>query len=70
MSPIGEEGIIQVLSIIPISYPGHAILTEDIGVLMGEDTCSCGRMGKFFYVVGRVPTAEIRGCGDTYEQPF
>jgi hypothetical protein len=31
--PDGKKGIIQVLSIIPQSYPGHSILTEDIGVI-------------------------------------
>jgi len=64
---VGEEGIIQVLSVIPESYPGHSLLTEDKGVLLGEDNCSCGRKGKFFRVTGRVKNAEIRGCSDTYE---
>jgi phenylacetate-coenzyme A ligase PaaK-like adenylate-forming protein len=63
---VGEEGIIQVLSVIPKSYPGHSILTEDVGVLIGIDDCRCGRRGKFFKVTGRVENAEIRGCSDTY----
>ena len=63
----GEEGIIEVLSMAPISYPGHAILTEDLGVVLGEDNCTCGRLGKYFKVSGRIPAAEIRGCSDTYE---
>ena len=67
VAAIGEEGIIEVLSIAPISYPGHAILTEDLGVVLGEDNCPCGRLGKFFKVIGRIPAAEIRGCSDTYE---
>lgn len=67
VAAIGEEGIIEVLSIAPISYPGHAILTEDLGVILGEDNCPCGRLGKFFKVIGRIPAAEIRGCSDTYE---
>lgn len=63
---VGEVGVIQVLSALPISYPGHSLLTEDIGVLLGEDNCSCGRMGKYFAINGRVPRAEIRGCSDTH----
>lgn len=63
---IGEKGIIQVLSAIPESYPGHALLTEDEGILLGEDDCPCGRKGKYFRVVGRIKNAEIRGCSDTY----
>lgn len=64
---IGEEGVIEVLSIIPRSYPGHALLTEDVGVLLGEDDCPCGQYGKYFRVLGRVAKAEVRGCSDTYE---
>jgi phenylacetate-coenzyme A ligase PaaK-like adenylate-forming protein len=63
----GETGLIEVVSVLPRSYPGHALLTEDEGVLLGEDTCPCGRKGKFFKVLGRVRHAETRGCSDTYE---
>ena len=65
---VGEPGVIQVLSTIPESYPGHSILTEDEGVLLGEDNCPCGRKGKFFKVLGRIKNAEVRGCSDTYEK--
>jgi phenylacetate-coenzyme A ligase PaaK-like adenylate-forming protein len=66
IADVGETGIIQLLSILPKSYPGHSILTEDEGVLLGEDDCACGRLGKYFKVVGRLKNAEIRGCSDTY----
>jgi phenylacetate-coenzyme A ligase PaaK-like adenylate-forming protein len=66
----GEKGIIQVVSILPKSYPGHSLLTEDEGVLLGEDDCSCGRLGKYFKIVGRLKNAEIRGCSDTYAEKF
>lgn len=68
MSPceIGEKGIMQVLSAIPRSYPGHSLLTEDEGIILGEDDCPCGRKGKYFQVLGRLKNAEIRGCSDTY----
>ena len=62
----GVEGLIQLLSVIPKSYPGHSILTEDLGTIHGEDDCKCGRMGKYFTVHGRIKSAEIRGCSDTY----
>jgi phenylacetate-coenzyme A ligase PaaK-like adenylate-forming protein len=67
---IGEKGMIQVLSIIPHSYPGHSLLTEDEGILLGEDDCPCGRKGKYFKVLGRIKNAEIRGCSDTYAADF
>lgn len=61
-----ETGMIQVLSLLPTSYPGHSLLTEDLGYVKGIDTCPCGRKGKFFWVEGRVPQTEPRGCGDTF----
>lgn len=67
---IGEPGILQVVSTIPESYPGHSLLTEDEGVILGEDDCPCGRKGKYFKVNGRLKNAEIRGCSDTYAANF
>ncbi len=64
---IGERGIIEVVSVLPESYPGHILLTEDEGTLLGEDDCPCGRLGKYFTVDGRIKNAEIRGCSDTHE---
>lgn len=67
---IGETGIIQVVSTIPESYPGHSLLTEDEGSIIGEDDCPCGRKGKYFKINGRLKNAEIRGCSDTYAAKF
>ena len=66
----GEKGIIQVLSVLPKSYPGHSLLTEDEGTIFGEDDCPCGRKGKHFTIAGRLKHAEVRGCSDTYAAKF
>ncbi len=60
----GTKGIIQLFSLLPTSYPGHNILTEDIGEIVGEDNCKCGKQGKYFLVHGRAKEAETRGCSD------
>jgi len=62
----GETGILQVLSVLPRSYPGHSLITEDCGSLLGEDDCPCGRKGRYFSVFGRLPNAELRGCSDVF----
>ncbi len=54
--PPGTPGLIQVLSLLPHSYPGHSLLTGDVGVVEG----------KGFRVLGRVPRAEPRGCSDVH----
>ncbi|SPE37752.1 Acyl-protein synthetase, LuxE (fragment) [Candidatus Sulfopaludibacter sp. SbA3] len=62
---IGEEGLIEVLSV-PSSYPGHAVITEDLATLIGCDDCPCGRKGSYFRFTKRVERAQLRGCGDTF----
>ena len=59
-----EKGIVQTISILPKSYPGHNFITEDIGAIYGENDCKCGRMGKYFKIMGRIENAELRGCSD------
>lgn len=68
-APVGIQGVLQVLSLLPRSYPGHSLLTEDIGIIHGEDDCACGRLGKHFSVLGRLKNVELRGCSDTRTVP-
>lgn len=65
---VGERGVIQALSTLPESYPGHSVLTEDEGMILGIDDCPCGRKGVYFEVFGRIEHAEVRGCSDTFEE--
>ncbi|GAB1644783.1 acyl-protein synthetase [Krasilnikovia sp. MM14-A1259] len=64
--PVGEPGLIEVVSTLPTSYPGHVLLTEDLGVVHGVDDGDWP--GKRFSVLGRLPRAEARGCSDTYRR--
>jgi hypothetical protein len=67
-APTGTAGIIQVLSLIPGSYPGHSLLTEDMGVIEAVDADHDGWNGNGLRVIGRVPKAELRGCSDVVSQ--
>jgi phenylacetate-coenzyme A ligase PaaK-like adenylate-forming protein len=60
-----QRGFLQLISLLPTSYPGHNVLTEDIGEIINTTKCSCTTKGKRFLVHGRVEKAEIRGCSDT-----
>jgi hypothetical protein len=62
--PMGQPGLIQVLSLVPKSYPGNSLLTEDMGVVEIIDPNIDGWMGPGLRVIGRVPKAELRGCSD------
>ena len=63
----GEPGLLQVFSMLPHSYPGHSLLTSDIGQITGLDDLKSGALGRHFVVLGRAPRVELRGCSDTYE---
>jgi hypothetical protein len=67
--PPGQPGLVQVVSALPTSYPGHSLLTEDLGVVEGCDDPATGMGGRFFRLLGRLPRAELRGCSDTFQQP-
>jgi hypothetical protein len=60
----GQPGIVQVCSALPTSFPGHLLLTEDLAEIVAYDGCRCGRRGTCFRFMGRVPKAEVRGCGN------
>jgi phenylacetate-coenzyme A ligase PaaK-like adenylate-forming protein len=65
---LNQTGLIQVMSMLPKSYPGHSILTEDLGKITEIDQCACGRKGKVIEIIGRLPKADVRGCSDTHQR--
>ncbi len=66
--PINQPGLIEILSVLGDSYYSQAVLTEDVGIIKGIDNCRCGRQGKYFTVMSRAESAELRGCGDTFQE--
>jgi len=61
---VGQRGLLQVCSVLPTSFPGFLVLTEDVAELIHQDGCPCGRRGAAFRFVSRAPKAEARGCGN------
>jgi hypothetical protein len=64
----GEPGIVQVCSVLPTSFPGNLLLTDDLAKIVARDGCGCGRRGTFFRFLGRIEKAEVRGCGNIERQ--
>lgn len=60
----GQRGLVQVCSVLPTSFPGFLVLTEDLAEVIDYDGCPCGRRSTSFRFAGRVPKAEVRGCGN------
>ncbi len=65
--PPGQVGLLEFVTPLPHSYPGNAVLTDDLG-LIDAGSCSSGLTGTRFKVVGRMKKAEVRGCGDILSQ--
>lgn len=64
VSKKNEVGLLQTISILPFTYPGHSILTLDLGYVPDGDVCSCGVSGKVIRILGRIDKSQLRGCGD------
>ena len=60
----GQQGLVQVCSVLPTSFPGFLVLTDDMAEIIDYEECPCGRRGTSFRFMGRVPKAEVRGCGN------
>ena len=60
----GERGLIQICSVLPTSFPGFLLLTEDLAEVIDYANCPCGRKGISFRFAGRAPKTEVRGCGN------
>jgi Acyl-protein synthetase, LuxE len=63
--PEGMTGLLEFITPLPHSYPGIALLLDDMGRIVSRDKGEDGRYGTRFEVTGRAQGAEIRGCGDT-----
>ena len=59
-----KKGLLQVISLLPTSYPGNSLLTEDIAELRNDIKCKFCNNGKKFIIYGRSKNSEIRGCAN------
>ena len=63
--PEGMPGLLEFITPLPHSYPGVALVLDDMGRIVSRDRARDGRYGTRFEVLGRAQGSEIRGCGDT-----
>ncbi|WP_171132503.1 MULTISPECIES: hypothetical protein [unclassified Ruegeria] len=54
---------LQLMNVTPRGAPYHSVLTEDQGEVR-RDPCACGRSGRRFKLLGRLPKSETRGCAN------
>ena len=63
--PSGKKGFVQLFSLLPTSYPGHIILTEDVGEIVDNNkSCQTCKDETNFLIYGRFAQSIVRGCSD------
>ena len=63
--PSGKRGFVLLFSLLPTSYPGHIILTEDVGEIIDNDNnCKNCKDETKFLIHGRFAQSVGRGCSD------
>ena len=60
----GQRGLIQVCSVLPTSFPGFLLLTEDMAEIIDYERMPLRQTRHQFPLCGRAPKAEVRGCGN------
>jgi long-chain-fatty-acid---luciferin-component ligase len=63
MKPVGlgKQGLLAYMDASAVSYPGF-ILSSDIGEIVTDSQCKCGRTGTGIRYIRRVNNSEGRGC--------
>lgn len=65
----GKSGLLTFLDSTAVSFPGF-IVSGDLGTVIYEDNCPCGRKGKCIKIERRINTIESRGCALKLQSSF
>lgn len=63
----GKHGLVAIYDPSSLSYPCF-ILTEDVGVMMKNVKCPCGRTSDVIEIIGRAPKSETGCCAVSLER--
>ena len=60
--PEGQVGLVNLMTPLLKSAPLLSIMTDDLGVLHGGGSCSCGCRAPWLEIIGRVGMVDIKTC--------
>lgn len=60
--PMGQPGLVNLLTPMIKSAPVHSIMTDDLGILHEGSTCGCGIKTPYLEILGRVGMDDITTC--------
>lgn len=60
--PVGEVGLINLISPLMTATPTLSVMTDDLGYLTPGEACGCGIKSPYLTILGRVGMAGIQTC--------
>jgi len=60
--PMGEVGLINLISPLMTATPTLSVMTDDLGYLTPGEECGCGIQSPYLTILGRVGMEEIQTC--------
>ena len=60
--PMGEIGLVNLLTPMVMSQPLLSIMTDDLGTLHPGESCGCGIQSPWLEIIGRVGVRDIVTC--------
>ncbi len=66
--PMGEAGLINLVTPMVAKTPLLSVMTDDIGVLHPAEECGCGIKTPFLEILGRIAPEDIKTCAAGAEE--
>ena len=66
--PMGEVGLINLVTPMVAKTPLLSVMTDDIGVLHPAEECGCGIKTPFLEIIGRIAPEDIKTCAAGAEE--
>lgn len=66
--PMGEMGLINLITPMVAKTPLLSVMTDDIGVLHSAEECGCGINTPFLEIIGRTAPEDIKTCAAGAEE--
>ena len=60
--PMGEIGLVNLISPMIRATPVTSIMTDDLGILHPAEECGCGVQSPWLEIIGRVGMADVKTC--------
>ena len=60
--PMGEVGLVNLISPLIQATPTTSVMTDDLGYLTPGEACGCGIRSPYLTILGRVGLSDIQTC--------